>query len=74
MKTLFQEKRIHRKYPYYSCVTAKKSMPDMPMGAVYSIQSRTCITRVSKDKVHVLITFQVAFTKSGLISCKFVFN
>lgn len=68
VKTLFQEKRIHRKYPYYCCVTAKKSMPDMPMGAVYSIQSRTCITRVSKDKVHVLVTFQVAFSKSGLVS------
>jgi hypothetical protein len=45
-------------------------MPDMPMGAVYSIQSRTCMTRVNKDKVHVLVTFQVAFSKSGLVSCK----
>ncbi|KAL9558530.1 hypothetical protein MBANPS3_000866 [Mucor bainieri] len=68
VKTLFQEKRIHRKYPYYCCVTAKKSMPDMPMGAVYSIQSRTCITRVNKEKVHVLVTFQVVFSKSGLVS------
>ncbi|CEP08384.1 hypothetical protein [Parasitella parasitica] len=68
VKTLFQEKRIHRKYPYYCCVTAKKSMPDMPMGAVYSIQSRTCITRVNKAKVHVLVTFQVVFSKSGLVS------
>lgn len=48
-------------------------MPDMPMGAVYSIQSRTCITRVNKDKVHVLITFQVAFSKTGLVSCKKTF-
>lgn len=40
------------------------------MGSVYSIKSRTCITRVNKHKVHVLVTFQVAFTKSGLISCK----
>ncbi|GAN03068.1 hypothetical protein MAM1_0033d02519 [Mucor ambiguus] len=68
VKTLFQEKRIHRKYPYYCCVTAKKSMPDMPMGAVYSIQSRTCITRVNKEKVHVLVTFQVVFSRSGLVS------
>ncbi|KAI8640186.1 hypothetical protein BD408DRAFT_420268 [Parasitella parasitica] len=68
VKTLFQEKRIHRKYPYYCCVTAKKSMPDMPMGAVYSIQSRTCITRVNKEKVHVLVTLQVVFSKSGLVS------
>ncbi|KAK4515523.1 carboxy methyl transferase for protein phosphatase 2A [Mucor velutinosus] len=68
VKTVFQEKRIHRKYPYYCCVTARKSMPDMPMGAVYSIQSRTCITRVNKEKVHVLVTFQVVFSKSGLVS------
>ncbi|KAF1798544.1 hypothetical protein FB192DRAFT_1288509 [Mucor lusitanicus] len=66
--TMGKEKRIHRKYPYYCCVTAKKSMPDMPMGAVYSIQSRTCITRVNKEKVHVLVTFQVVFSKSGLVS------
>lgn len=70
VKTLFEERRIHRKIPYYTCITAKKSMPDMPMGAVYSIQSRTCITRVSKDKVHVLVTFQVVFSKTGLVSCK----
>ncbi|KAI7895289.1 uncharacterized protein EV154DRAFT_536144 [Mucor mucedo] len=68
VKTLFEERRIHRKIPYYTCITAKKSMPDMPMGAVYSIQSRTCITRVSKDKVHVLVTFQVVFSKTGLVS------
>lgn len=70
MKTLFQEKRVHRKFPYYCCVTSKKSMPDMPMGAVYSIQSRTSMTRISNNKVHVLVTFQVAFSKSGLVSCK----
>ncbi|KAI9487240.1 MAG: hypothetical protein EXX96DRAFT_552337 [Benjaminiella poitrasii] len=68
IKILFKDKRIHKKYPYYCCVTTHKSMPDMPMGAVYSIQSRTCITRVHKDKVHVLITFQVVFSKSGLVS------
>lgn len=71
IKTLFHEKREQFQLPYYSCVTAKKSMPDMPMGAVYCIQCRTCITRVSKQKVRVLITFEVAFKKSGLISCKF---
>lgn len=68
IKTLFHEKREQLQLPYYSCVTAKKSMPDMPMGAVYCIQCRTCITRVSKQKVRVLITFEVAFKKSGLIS------
>ncbi|KAG1457872.1 hypothetical protein G6F46_007071 [Rhizopus delemar] len=68
IKTLFHEKREQFQLPYYSCVTAKKSMPDMPMGAVYCIQCRTCITRVSKQKVRVLITFEVAFKKSGLIS------
>ncbi|KAI8342877.1 hypothetical protein EDC96DRAFT_449583 [Choanephora cucurbitarum] len=68
IKILFQEQKIHKKYPYYCCVTVKKSMPDMPMGAVYSIQSRTCITRESKDKVHVLVTFQVVFSKAGLVS------
>ncbi|GAA5794882.1 hypothetical protein HPULCUR_000230 [Helicostylum pulchrum] len=68
VKTLFQEKRIHRKYPYYACVTTKKSMPNMPMGAVYNIELRTCITRVSKDKVHLLVTFQIVFSKSGLVS------
>ncbi|KAI8331116.1 GRAM domain-containing protein [Blakeslea trispora] len=68
VKVLFREQKVHKKYPYYCCVTVKKSMPDMPMGAVYSIQSRTCITRESKDKVHVLVTFQVVFSKTGLVS------
>lgn len=67
---LFQEKRAHHKLPYYSCVIAKKYMPDMPMGNVYYIQSRTCITRMNKSKVRVLITFEVSFKKSGLVSCK----
>ncbi|CAO3691518.1 unnamed protein product [Rhizopus microsporus] len=67
---LFQEKRAHQKLPYYSCVIAKKYMPDMPMGNVYYIQSRTCITHMSKSKVRVLITFEVSFKKSGLVSCK----
>ncbi|CEI98853.1 hypothetical protein RMCBS344292_12951 [Rhizopus microsporus] len=65
---LFQEKRAHHKLPYYSCVIAKKYMPDMPMGNVYYIQSRTCITRMNKSKVRVLITFEVSFKKSGLVS------
>ncbi|RCH86439.1 hypothetical protein CU098_007504, partial [Rhizopus stolonifer] len=68
VKVLCQQKREYRKYPYYCCVTAKISMPDMPMGAVYSIQSRTCITRSSKNKVHVYVTFQIVFSKSGLVS------
>ncbi|KAG1471924.1 hypothetical protein G6F56_001838 [Rhizopus delemar] len=58
----------HYQLPYYSCVTSKKSIPDMPMGAVYCIQSRTCITRVNKHKVRLLITFEVVFKKSGLVS------
>ncbi|CAO3701562.1 unnamed protein product [Rhizopus stolonifer] len=66
--TLFNEKREHYQLPYYSCVTSKKSIPDMPMGAVYCIQSRTCITRVNKQKVRLLITFDVVFKKSGLVS------
>ncbi|KAI8890673.1 hypothetical protein K501DRAFT_236245 [Backusella circina FSU 941] len=65
---VFQQTRINRKYPYYVCVTGSITTPEMPMGSVYSIKSRTCITRVNKYKVHVLVTFQVAFTKSGLIS------
>ncbi|KAI8075517.1 hypothetical protein BDF21DRAFT_343506 [Thamnidium elegans] len=68
IKSTTSEKKIHRKYPYYACVTTKKSMPDMPMGAVYYIQLRTCITRVSKNKVHLLVTFQIVFSKSGLVS------
>ncbi|KAI8973698.1 hypothetical protein BDF20DRAFT_667193 [Mycotypha africana] len=68
VKVLFQEKKAHRKFPYYCCITATKSMPDMPMDAIYSIQSRTCITRVHRDKVHVLLTFQVAFTQSNFTS------
>lgn len=67
---MFNEKREHYQLPYYSCVTSKKSIPDMPMGAVYCIQSRTCITRVNKHKVRLLITFEVVFKKSGLVSCK----
>ncbi|ORE07891.1 hypothetical protein BCV72DRAFT_101004 [Rhizopus microsporus var. microsporus] len=65
---LFQEKRVHHKLPYYSCIIAKKYMPDMPMGNVYYIQSRTCITRMNKSKVRLLITFEVSFKKSGLVS------
>lgn len=41
------------------------------MGAVYSIQLRTCITRVNKEKVHLLVTFEVVFSKSGFVSCKY---
>ncbi|KAI9251547.1 hypothetical protein BY458DRAFT_17800 [Sporodiniella umbellata] len=66
--TLFHEKREHCNLPYYSCVASSKSMPDMPMGAIYYIQSRTCITRVSRQRVRVLVTFDVKFKKSGLVS------
>lgn len=48
-------------------------MPGAPMGAVYSIKSRTNIMCINAQEVRVLVTFEVVFKKSGLVSCKTFF-
>ncbi|CAO3657968.1 unnamed protein product [Rhizopus stolonifer] len=67
-RTVLEEKREHNQLPYYSCATIKKLIPDAPMGAVYSIKSRTNIICINAQEVRVLVTFEVAFKKSGLVS------
>ncbi|RCI05159.1 hypothetical protein CU098_012892 [Rhizopus stolonifer] len=67
-RTLLEEKREHNRLPYYSCATIEKLMPGAPMGAVYSIKSRTNIMCINAQEVRVLVTFEVVFKKSGLVS------
>ncbi|KAI8977931.1 GRAM domain-containing protein [Pilobolus umbonatus] len=68
VRTLFKETKLHKKLPHYMCVFTKITTPDLPLGSVYSIHSRTCITPVSPSKVRMLVTFDVVFTKTGLVS------
>ncbi|KAF7729895.1 hypothetical protein EC973_003629 [Apophysomyces ossiformis] len=62
----FRDERVHRKLPYYVCVLTTASTPS---NTISLVKTRTCITRVRKNKVRVLVTYKVEFTKSGLVSC-----
>ncbi|KAJ2956728.1 hypothetical protein NQZ79_g7466 [Umbelopsis isabellina] len=41
--------------------------PDVPMGTSFSVKTRACITSAGGGKVQLLVTFQVEFTKGGLL-------
>ncbi|KAG2174238.1 hypothetical protein INT43_004259, partial [Umbelopsis isabellina] len=41
--------------------------PDVPMGTSFSVKTRACITSAGGGKAHLLVTFQVEFTKGGFL-------
>ncbi|KAG0181617.1 hypothetical protein DFQ29_007721 [Apophysomyces sp. BC1021] len=65
VKCHFKDQRLHRKLPHYISILTTISTPSMPISLV---KSRTCLTRARNNKVRVLVTYRVEFTKGGLVS------
>ncbi|KAI8376028.1 uncharacterized protein BYT42DRAFT_614815 [Radiomyces spectabilis] len=68
VKCYLKDERKYCKISSYVCVVTTTQVPDMPMGAVFAIKTRTCITRVGKSKVRLLVTYQAEFKQAGLMS------
>lgn len=54
------------------CVTVLNTTntPDVPSGSAFSCKTRTCFTWAGKQKVRVLVSVAVEFTKSSWLKCK----
>lgn len=55
---------------YITQVTTTQT-PDVPAGSSFCVKTRTCLTWAGDNKVRILVTFAVEFTKSSWLKCEY---
>ncbi|KAG1408331.1 hypothetical protein G6F60_001525 [Rhizopus arrhizus] len=64
-KCYLTQEVIHEDFDEYVTVMNTTNTPDVPSGSTFSCKTRTCFTWVGKQKVRVLVSVAVEFTKSS---------
>ncbi|CAO3694371.1 unnamed protein product [Rhizopus stolonifer] len=64
-KCYLTQEIIHEDFDDYITVLNITNTPDVPSGSAFSCKTRTCFTWAGKQKVRVLVTVSVEFTKSS---------
>ncbi|KAG2226936.1 hypothetical protein INT45_010215 [Circinella minor] len=64
-KCLLREEILHRDLEDFVTQVTTTQTPDVPSGGSFSIKTRTCLMWAGKDRVRMLVTVLVDFTKSS---------
>ncbi|EIE82909.1 hypothetical protein RO3G_07614 [Rhizopus delemar RA 99-880] len=69
-KCYLTQEVIHEDFDECVTVLNTTNTPDVPSGSAFSCKTRTCFTWAGKQKVRVLVSVAVEFTKSSWLKCK----
>ncbi|KAH8555442.1 hypothetical protein BGW37DRAFT_419623 [Umbelopsis sp. PMI_123] len=73
-KCILKDEVIHFDLDDYITQVTTTQTPDVPSGSTFCVKTRTCLTWAGDNKVRILVTFAVEFTKNGWLKCKFFFG